>query len=197
MSQASAHSARITRSRVSGHNAESTAEADGPAERAEFGEGIERAELDERAEASDMRDMRDVPTTLRELAWVIHRSAPERAGGPIPTTEVALLKQVLDTPGSTVGELASALGLRQPNVSSALRALEGRGMVRRVKNEDDRRVTQIMPTPVGASEHHAISEAWKEPLLDAIGTLETEDREALAAAAGALQRLYDQLKPQL
>lgn len=149
------------------------------------------------AARASIPDDRDVPTTLRELAWVIHRSAPERAGGPIPTTEVALLKQVLDTPGSTVGELASALGLRQPNVSSALRALEGRGMVRRVKNEDDRRVTQIMPTPVGATEHHAISEAWKEPLLDAIGTLEEEDREALAAAAGALQRLYDQLKPQL
>ena len=194
MSQAPAHSARIARSRISGPDTEPAAKADGPDECAEVGEGIERAELDERAEASDMRD---VPTTLRELAWVIHRSAPERAGGPIPTTEVALLKQVLDTPGSTVGELASALGLRQPNVSSALRALEERGMVRRVKNEDDRRVTQIMPTPVGATEHHAISEAWKEPLLEAIGTLEEEDREALAAAAGALQSLYDQLKPQL
>ena len=194
MSQASAHSARIARSRVSGSDDEPATEAAGPAELAEVAEGNESAELDERAEASNMRD---VPTTLRELAWVIHRSAPERAGGPIPTTEVALLKQVLDTPGSTVGELASALGLRQPNVSSALRALEERGMVRRVKNEDDRRVTQIMPTPVGATEHHAISEAWKEPLLEAIGTLETEDREALAAAAGALQRLYDQLKPQL
>lgn len=139
----------------------------------------------------------DVPTMLRELAWVIHRSAPERAGGPIPTTEVALLKQVLDSPGSTVGELAAALGLRQPNASAALRALEQRGMIRRVKNDDDRRVTQIMPTDWGATEHHAISDAWKEPLLDALGALDPDDRETLDAAAPVLQKLYDQLKTRL
>lgn len=146
---------------------------------------------------SQTEHVRDSATALRELAWVIHRSAPERAGGPIPTTEVALLKQVLDAPGSTVGELAQVLGLRQPNASSALRALEQRGFVRRVKNEDDRRVTQIMPTLEGAKEHAEISEAWKAPLLDAFEGLNENERAALTAAAPALQKLHDQMKDRL
>lgn len=142
-------------------------------------------------------DEQDPATVLRELAWVVHRCAPDRAGGPIPTTEVALLKQVNDAPGSTVGELAASLGLRQPNVSSALRSLERRGLVRRNKADDDQRVTRISLTTDGAAEHAALSEAWKAPLLDAFAELDSEQRELFAAAMPVLRRLHDTLRGQL
>jgi DNA-binding MarR family transcriptional regulator len=135
----------------------------------------------------------DLPGLLRELAWIIHRTAPERTGGPIPTTAVALLKQVMDAPGSTVGDLTAALGLRQPNVSAAVRVLEQRGFVRRVKSEGDRRETRIVPTDVGAAEYEALSEEWKAPVQGALDALEAGDRAALEAAAPALQRLYGRL----
>lgn len=142
---------------------------------------------------ADGAEPRDVSTTLRELAWVIHRSAPERAGAPIPTTEIALMKQVMDAPGSTVGDLAGVLGLRQPNVSAALRGLERRGFVQRVKSEGDRRVTRILPTETGAAEYRVISDAWRAPVHDGIEALEAADRAALEAAAPALQRLHERL----
>ena len=42
----------------------------------------------------DRPRLTDVSITLREIAWTIHRKAPDRAGvGPLPTTEIALLKQ--------------------------------------------------------------------------------------------------------
>ena len=141
-------------------------------------------------------DLEALSMTLRELAWVIHRTAPERAGvGPIPTTEIALLKQVLDVPGSTVSELSRSLGIRQSNTSAAISGMERRGFVTRVKNRDDRRVTRIMPTPEGAAEHEAIAEAWKSPVLDALGRLDTEQRDRLLGALPALGALFDLLRP--
>lgn len=129
----------------------------------------------------------ELSSQLRELAWAIHRHAPARAGvGPVPTTEVALLKQVVDSPGCTVGELAATLGLRQPNVSAALRPLVHRQWVRKEPDPLDRRVTRIFPTDLGAYEHLEISEAWRRPVAHAIETLSPTMRAALEAAREAL-----------
>lgn len=134
--------------------------------------------------ADDERDAvrQDLAVTLRELAWTIHRKAPDRAGvGPIPTTEIALLKQIIDHPGATVGELAQGLGLRQPNVSAALRALLGRGLVERHQSPSDRRIASIFVTDAGVA--HA-----------AMADLDAADVDALAAAAGALDAVLRRLR---
>lgn len=133
---------------------------------------------------------RDLTVTLRELAWTVHRRAPERAGyGPIPTTELALLKQVLDTPGATVGELSQALGLRQSNTSAALRTLSSRGFIVRESSASDRRVVRIMPTPLGATEHAAIADAWVSPMESALAELSDEHRDILEGSTEALRAL--------
>lgn len=133
--------------------------------------------------------------TLRELAWTIHRHAPERAGvGPIPTTEIAVLKVVVDAPGSTVGDIVTALGLRQPNVSAALRVLGQRGLVEREKDAADGRISRVRPTSLGLEEHRAISDAWAHPVEQAIAALDDEQRRAIAAAGGALRALDTALR---
>lgn len=132
----------------------------------------------------------ELALVLRELGWTIHRQAPERAGvGPIPTTELAVLKQVIDTPGATVGELARGLGLRQPNASAAIRLLVDRGLVAKEAATDDRRQVRIVPTPQGRREHRAIAAAWLEPIVVALASLSPEDREELEDAADALEAL--------
>ncbi len=141
-------------------------------------------------------ELRDLATTLRELAWTIHRTAPERAGvGPIPTTELALLKQVLDTPGATIGELSHALGLRQPNTSAAVGVLVRRGFVTRETSADDRRVTRIVATDLGAAEHAAIAQAWIEPLERALADLGAHEVATLVRAGDALRSLHDRMRP--
>ncbi|MCC2033273.1 MarR family winged helix-turn-helix transcriptional regulator [Microbacterium allomyrinae] len=133
----------------------------------------------------------ELSVVLRELAWTIHRHTPERAGvGPIPTTEIALLKQVIDAPGSTVGELVATLGLQQPNVSAALRTLEQRGFVSRGKDAADRRVWRIRPTDRGIAEHRAISDAWTRPVDEAVAELTDEQRRALDDALESLQAVH-------
>jgi len=128
--------------------------------------------------------------TLRELAWTIHKRAPDRAGvGPLPTTEIALLKQVLDSPGSTVRELSAALGLRQPNTSAALRVLESRGLVERHPGANDRRTVLIEPTELGRTEHAALAGDWAGAVSDAIARLTAGQRAELESAAVALTEL--------
>jgi DNA-binding MarR family transcriptional regulator len=131
-----------------------------------------------------------LPVILRELAWTIHKRAPERAQvGPLPTTEIALLKQVVDDPGATVGELAMALGLHQPNASAAVRVLMGRGMVERMVDEADHRSARIHPTVLGRREHEAIAAEWARFVERALERVGDSDRRALENAAEALQTL--------
>lgn len=131
-----------------------------------------------------------VAVVLRELAWSIHKRTPDAAGvGPLPTTEVALLKQVIDAPGSTVGELSAMLGLLQPNTSAALRVLTKRGFVSRSVDEADRRTARIMPTELGRSKHEAIAAAWARSVESAIAELSPAERHALEAAADAMAAL--------
>ncbi|AMB59543.1 MarR family winged helix-turn-helix transcriptional regulator [Microterricola viridarii] len=143
----------------------------------------------------DRPRLTDVSITLRELAWTIHRKAPERAGvGPLPTTEIALLKQVIDAPASTVGELAEALGLQQPNVSTALRTLEERGFVSREKSARDRRVSLIQPTPSGVQEHRAVAAEWSRPVNEALESLTAEQLATLEDAVEALTAVHQALR---
>lgn len=136
-----------------------------------------------------------VVVALREIAWAIHRKAPDSAGvGPIPTTEIALLKQIIDQPGSTVGELATALGLQQPNTSSAITVLVKRGFVSREKSELDRRVSLIQPTDLGIRSHEAIASEWSSPVEAAIAGLSDHHRAALNAAVEALGALQSTLR---
>jgi DNA-binding MarR family transcriptional regulator len=132
----------------------------------------------------------ELAITLRELAWTVHRRAPERAGvGPIPTTELVLLGQIMETPGATVGELSQALGLQQPNTSAALRVLVQRGLVSRETSETDRRVSKVMPTALAATEHRAIAEEWAGSVDAVLEGLSAEHRSALDRAVEALQAL--------
>jgi DNA-binding MarR family transcriptional regulator len=50
-------------------------------------------------------------------------------------------------PGLTAGELAEAVGLSRGAVTTALDRLEARGLVTRVRDQDDRRRVTLQPTP--------------------------------------------------
>ena len=137
----------------------------------------------------------DVTAVLRDLAWTVHRRTPHVAGiEPLPTTELAVLLHVLESPGLSVGEVSRHLGLRQSNVSAALRTLGERGLVAREADPQDRRVTRLVPTERARVAHEAIAEAWAGPLVEAVAELTPEQAAALAAATDALQALDRRLR---
>lgn len=133
---------------------------------------------------------RDVTTVLRDLAWTIHRRVPEVAGlDPLPSTELAILKHVIETPGTTVTALARHLDLRQSNTSAALRTLAARGLVHREPSTVDRRLTLVFPTDLAVAESTMISAAWSGEMREVLDRLDAADVAAIEAAAGALERL--------
>ncbi|MDJ1371936.1 MarR family winged helix-turn-helix transcriptional regulator [Gulosibacter molinativorax] len=125
--------------------------------------------------------------TLRELAWTVHYRIPDRAQ--VPSTELTLLKQIIDQPGSTVGQLSAALNIRQSNTSTAVRSLVERGFVERVPDTSDKRVVHIHATEQGETEHAEIALAWAAGLDDAIAALSPEQLQQLMDAHDALHAL--------
>ncbi|WP_280396827.1 MarR family winged helix-turn-helix transcriptional regulator [Nocardia carnea] len=133
---------------------------------------------------------RDLPTVLRDLAWTVHRLVPEVAGVPhLPTTELAVLKQILATPGITVTELSKRLGMRQSNVSAAVRGLVERGLVARSADPVDRRVIRLTPTEKSFGARQTIHTVWSGTVERAMARLGDEQVAALRSAEDALEAL--------
>lgn len=132
----------------------------------------------------------NVADVLRDLAWTVHRTVPHVAGlEPLPTTELAVLKHVLDSPGITVTELARSVGLRQSNASAAVRVLVERGLVHREPSPTDRRQTLLVTTDRARSDDAVIREAWSGEVRSALSRLDHADVAVIEAASGALDRL--------
>lgn len=137
---------------------------------------------------------RELASVLRDLAWTIHRLAPEVAGlDPLPTTELAVVKHIQASPGITVTELARELGMQQSNVSAAVRELVGRGLVARERSPADRRVTRLVPTEKSLAAKESINTVWSGTIRTAMTRLSHEQITAIEAASGALQALDEAL----
>jgi DNA-binding MarR family transcriptional regulator len=115
---------------------------------------------------------------------------PEVAGlEPLPNTEPAVIKQVLESPGVTVGELAATLRMRQSNVSAAVRALVDRDLVARGSSPTDRRVTRLLPTGKSLAARESIDTVWSGTIRTAMDRLDDEQVEAIEAASDVLRAL--------
>ncbi|UUT34789.1 MarR family winged helix-turn-helix transcriptional regulator [Microbacterium elymi] len=138
---------------------------------------------------------RAVTAALRELSWTVHRRPPQRnSAGPLNTTAIAMLKQVVDAPGSTVGELAAELALRQSNASAAVRLLVQHGYVERRPDLEDRRVVRIMPTERGVREEQVVAAAWAGSLDEAFAGLPAQRQQELRSALVALREIERRLR---
>lgn len=140
---------------------------------------------------------RELACALRDLAWTIHRPAPENTGvDAAPVSELAVLKQALATPGITVTEVARSLGIRQSNTSATVRCLAEKGLLRRESSPADRRVTMLVPTEKLLAERELVESVWSGTIHDALARLSTEQIEALEAAVDALHTLNRALRPE-
>jgi DNA-binding MarR family transcriptional regulator len=138
---------------------------------------------------------REVAVLLRDLAWTIHRRVPDVSGiDPLPSTELAVLKHILEAPGMTVTELSRRMALKQSNTSAAVRVLTERGLVTRESSPSDRRISRLVPTPEALAKDEAIEDAWAGPIRSGLAGLSAEEADALGAAASALQALNTLLR---
>ena len=125
----------------------------------------------------------------------LQHGAHERSGAvPLTGTEVMVLRYVDHHPGVSPSAVAEGVGLRRPNLSAALRGLEGKGMLARHPDPEDSRGVRLELTALAADSNRRIREHWGRELSARLGELTADERQALARAAEILART-DQALP--
>jgi len=108
-------------------------------------------------------------------------------GEGLPTLQSSILVRILTRPErvSTVGELSDALHLTPPTISDSLKALVGKGYLKRRRSPEDGRVVLFGLTRKGRDVAERMS-GWADCLEVIIGGLDPDRQVALM---GCLTRL--------
>src|SRR5262245_60956154 len=132
----------------------------------------------------------DLAGSMAALRRVLRRAVRRRVTGPsLPAAEVELLVTVLDQPGLGVGEAARVLSLAPNTVSTLVSRLVERGLIVRRTDPDDGRAARLWTTSTGRARIRRWRDQRAEVLGEALTSLSTADRVALAGAIPALARL--------
>jgi DNA-binding MarR family transcriptional regulator len=91
-----------------------------------------------------------------------------------------------------MGELARRLGVTEKTITGVVDRLERAELVRRVRNEADRRVIQVELTGEGSAQFASLDASFVERTAIFLELLEPEDREALFRM---IERLISKLLP--
>ena len=92
---------------------------------------------------------------------------------------VGVLRFLVRNPGSTQKDLAEAIGMPPSRLVAMADELEGRGLVRRVRDEQDRRSQRITLTAAGAAELTTIGEEAKVHEEELLAALSEDERRQL------------------
>ncbi|HUA72718.1 MAG TPA: MarR family winged helix-turn-helix transcriptional regulator [Solirubrobacteraceae bacterium] len=126
----------------------------------------------------------DLAVVLHDLAWLLPRTIG-REPDPrhvLPASELEIMRLLVRRPGLSVNETAAELRLAPANVSTALRALEARGLLERRRDPADGRVVRLHPTTAALEHRRGQERAWGNALAHALDALpQAEARRTLAA----------------
>lgn len=124
------------------------------------------------------------------IARRVHVASSSDDARLIPLTQLeGLVMQYIDRhPGVRVSEIGMDLGLQHSNASTALRALEEKGLVRRAPDSSDRRASTVWPTPA-ASENLERTRAHWAALLAGVETPVAVLRDAVRSLAAVEDEL--------
>jgi DNA-binding MarR family transcriptional regulator len=130
----------------------------------------------------------ELRTVIDRLAF--HLRTPAMRHGITPTRLSALFALERNGP-LRPGDLASRLGIAAASMSRLCDALEDAALVRRTSDPSDNRAIQLAITAHGVAELAEVRRAGTQELVDDIGQLSAEEREALATALPVLIALAD------
>jgi DNA-binding MarR family transcriptional regulator len=126
---------------------------------------------------------------------VSRRLKPTAAAGAWTTTEVDILIAAQRQGPIRLSDLASFAGLNPTMLSRLVPKLEAAGLVRRLRDETDRRVSRIKATNKGSHLLERIRSERNDALSRRLRDLGGEERAALARALPVLEDLAERLRP--
>ncbi|MCX8031908.1 MAG: MarR family transcriptional regulator [Thermoleophilia bacterium] len=108
-------------------------------------------------------------------------------GGTQPA-QVTLLRVVATYPGLSQREIADMLGLSRARVTRILQGLEDMGAIKRIRDDNDQRVTRVYLTETG-KEIDASKEALRLEHINLVfGSLSEKERKELRRSLSAVSR---------
>ena len=107
---------------------------------------------------------------------------------------MSILRTLVEVGALAPAQLADALHLARPTISNSIRDLAAQGLVEKVPSSTDGRSILVVPTDRGRGVLDAFRRGRLDVLEGAIDHLTGPDRQTLAAALAALDRLLEQLE---
>ena len=103
------------------------------------------------------------------------------AGAPaVSASEARALTELLAAHGIAQGQLAALLGLEKSTVSRLAAGLEGKGWIRRGRDEQNHRYVRLYLTPQGRAVADRLWQAWQSRQERILAGLTAEERAGLA-----------------
>lgn len=131
----------------------------------------------------------DLAVALEAHIAAVFRLLLRRSYRELSRTATSVLASLRDTGPRRVTELAAAESVAQPTMTTLVVRLERDGLVQRGSDAADRRAVLVTITHEGLATLRRYGDARAEVLGARLGTLDAADREAIAAALPALDRL--------
>ena len=133
----------------------------------------------------------EVDDFARTIGRLARRMRAAAAQHELSLTESAVLARLEREGPATTSELARAEGMRPQSMSTAIAALEERGLIERKPHPSDGRQVHIALTHTGAAVRSSTKDLKRAWLAQATVPLDGEERQILARAGEILKRLLE------
>lgn len=134
----------------------------------------------------------DTIATLRVAILILaRRMRYQQAAEEISPSEGAVLGRVAKLGGITPGQLARSEHVQPPSMTRTLERLEGKGLLRRDPDPEDRRQVRVFITDDGQTyleRNRQLRTAW---LTEQLGKLDAADQQMISGAAASLGALAE------
>ena len=139
----------------------------------------------------DTSDTGDEAGRLRYSVTRLARQLRRQAGTDLTPTTAAALASIERHGPVTIGDLATHERVSPPTATNVVAKLEASGLVRRLRDDTDRRVCRVELTAEGGRQLETSRSRKTEWLADRLRDLPPDDLAKLTAALDVLDRLTD------
>ncbi|MDR7330534.1 HTH-type transcriptional regulator MgrA [Corynebacterium guangdongense] len=105
--------------------------------------------------------------------------------------QLSIMSRLQENGPSRISAVAQAEGIRMPTASNALHQLEQRDLVRRVRDESDRRGVRVELTPLGETELVRVGKERELYLAEMLDSLDDDDLRDAHELVDIINRLAD------
>ncbi|OLP46474.1 hypothetical protein BJF95_04515 [Rhizobium oryziradicis] len=122
--------------------------------------------------------------SLRRIVQALRRAATQYEG--FTSAQIFVLRTLETSEGASINDLAALTHTHQSTASEMVARLEANGLIERRTAKDDRRRVELYLSASGRNVVRDQGRTPQEEIVDAIATLTSENRTALAQGLKAL-----------